>query len=72
MIKGNAPRWMPGGGLPSWPGLKGLTSRVSMQFQRVARGLADEEGISRVHLDMRICMSPQENSTGEQGAAPDG
>jgi len=42
------------GGLPSWPGLKGLTPSVSWQFQLRAKDWADAEGISRVHLDMRI------------------
>jgi hypothetical protein len=42
------------GGLPSWPGLKGLTPPVSLRFQRVAKDWADTEGISRAHLDMRI------------------
>lgn len=42
------------GGLPGWSGLKGLTPSVSLRFQRAARDWADAEGISRVHLDMRI------------------
>lgn len=42
------------GGLPTWPGLKGLTPSISWQFQHRAKDWADAEGISRVHLDMRI------------------
>lgn len=42
------------GGLPSWLGLKRLTPSVSWQFQLRAKDWADAEGISRVHLDMRI------------------
>jgi len=42
------------GRLPAWPGLKGLTPPVSLRFQAAARDWADTEGISRVHLDMRI------------------
>jgi len=44
------------GGLPTWPGLKRLTSTVSQEFQSVAKRWADAEGISRVHLDMRIWL----------------
>lgn len=44
------------GGLPSWPGLKRLTPAVSQKFQSTARDWADAEGISRVHLDMRIWL----------------
>ena len=44
-------------GLPSWPGLKGLTPHVSLRFQHAARDRADAEGISRVHLDMRIWLT---------------
>ena len=44
------------GGLPTWPGLKGLTPPVSVEFQRVAKDWADEEDISRIHLDMRIWL----------------
>lgn len=56
LVAGTLKRRVGRGGLPSWPGLKGLTPGVSMQFQRVARDLADAEGISRVHLDMRIWL----------------
>ncbi len=42
------------GGLPKWPGLIRLTPAVSLRFQRAARDWAGAEGISRVHLDMRI------------------
>ena len=45
------------GALPSWPGLKGLTPAVSVRFQYAARDWADTEGISRVHLDMRIWIT---------------
>lgn len=44
------------GGLPRWPGLKRLTPPVSEEFQSVAKRWADAEGISRVHLDMRIWL----------------
>lgn len=45
------------GGLPIWPGLKGLTPRVSLWFQHAARDWANTECISRVHLDMRIWVN---------------
>lgn len=47
-------RYVGRGQLPAWPGLKGLTPLVSLRFRRAARGWADAEGISRVHLDMRL------------------
>ncbi len=50
------------GTLPSWPGLKGLKPEVGLQFQRVARHWADAEGISRVHLDMRIWVEQRTKS----------
>ena len=44
------------GGLPKWPGLKRLTSVVSQKFQSEAKKWANSEGVSRVHLDMRIWL----------------
>jgi hypothetical protein len=53
------------GGLPRWPGLNGLTAEVSAKFQAVAAEVAVEQGISRVHLDMRLWTIERERN-GEQ------
>jgi hypothetical protein len=42
------------GKLPRWPGLNRLTEAVSAQFQSFARRFAISQGVSRVHLDMRL------------------
>jgi len=48
------------GELPRWPGLKGLTAKVSSEFQAFAKRVATEEGISRVHLDMQLWKAERE------------
>ena len=58
------------GTLPRWPGLNGLTPEVSARFQAFARQVAAQQGISRVHLDMRLWTTERERS-GEQAAAAD-
>jgi len=40
--------------LPRWAGLTGLTPEVSAIFQSYAKEVALSQGISRVHLDMRV------------------
>lgn len=39
------------GKLPSWPGVKHLTARVSTPYQEAASTEAAKRGISRIHLD---------------------
>ncbi len=56
------------GALPRWPGLNGLTPEVSAKFQAYARKVANDQGISRVHLDMRLWTLEREKN-GEQSAA---
>lgn len=58
------------GGLPRWPGLNRLTPEVSAKFQAFARQVAADQGISRVHLDMRLWTTERERN-GEQSAAAD-
>jgi hypothetical protein len=48
------------GQLPQWPGLKRLTPAVSSRFQTFAKRLASSQGISRVHLDMRLWAEERE------------
>jgi hypothetical protein len=50
------------GGLPRWPGLNGLTPGVSARFQAFARNVAAKQGISRVHLDMRLWTMEREKT----------
>lgn len=57
------------GGLPHWPGINGLTPEVSARFQTFARDIAAEQGISRVHLDMRLWTTERER-TGSQTRRP--
>lgn len=49
------------GQLPCWPGLNGLTPEISFKFQKFAKHFAANEGISRIHLDMRLWMDTREN-----------
>jgi len=58
------------GGLPRWPGLNGLTPEISAKFQAFARQVAAEQGISRVHLDMRLWTTERERN-GKQSASAD-
>lgn len=58
------------GHLPSWPGLNGLTPEVSLKFQEFAKQIALAQGISRVHLDMRLWTEERERN-GEQHDAAD-
>jgi len=58
------------GNLPQWPGLNRLTSVVSFEFQTFAKQVALAEGVSRVHLDMRLWTEERERN-GEQGAEAD-
>jgi len=55
------------GGLPRWPGLNGLTAEVSSKFQVFARQVAEEQGISRVHLDMRLWTTERERNGKPRG-----
>jgi hypothetical protein len=55
--------------LPRWPGLNGLTAEVSFKFQTFAKGVANEEGISRVHLDMRLWTTERERIVKSEGKA---
>jgi len=48
------------GKLPRWPGLNELTLDLSGSFQAFARQHAASEGISRVHLDMRLWTEERE------------
>lgn len=43
-----------GKSLPRWPGLNGLKPEISAKYQAFARQVAAEQGIVRVHLDMRL------------------
>jgi hypothetical protein len=52
------------GGLPRWPGLNRLTAEVSAEFQAFAAEVAVEQGISRVHLDMRLWTIGRERNGG--------
>ena len=52
----------PRGGLPQWPGLNRLTPEISAKYQRFAKVVAAEQGISRVHLDMRLWTSERERN----------
>lgn len=40
--------------LPQWPGLKWLKKNISEEFQSFAKQYALEQGVSRIHLDMRL------------------
>jgi len=51
------------GQLPRWPGLNGLTPEISAKFQAFARQVAVQQGISRVHLDMRLWTEERERNT---------
>ena len=53
------------GALSRWPGLNRLTPEISAKFQTFARQVAAEQGISRVHLDMRLWTTQRERN-GEQ------
>ena len=55
------------GALPRWPGLNQLKVDVSTRFQAFARELAASQGISRVHLDMRLWTDEREGN-GEPGS----
>lgn len=46
--------------LPHWPGINRLTSEISASFQAFARQVATQQGISRVHLDMRLWTTERE------------
>lgn len=48
--------------LPPWPGLNGLTPRVSAKFQAFAKRVAADHGISRVHLDMHLWTRERERT----------
>ena len=50
------------GELPCWPGLKRLNADVSSKFQSFAKQIASEQGISRVHLDMRLWTEEREKN----------
>jgi hypothetical protein len=54
------------GRLPHWPGLTGLTPDVSSKFQASAKQVALAQGVSRVHLDMRLWTKERERN-GESG-----
>jgi len=58
------------GNLPQWPGLNELTPDVSSKFQTFAKQVALAEGISRVHLDMRLWTEERERN-GERGVGAD-
>jgi hypothetical protein len=53
-------RMGPRGNLPQWPGLNRLTPDVSSKFQTFAKQVALAEGISRIHLDMRLWTEERE------------
>lgn len=44
------------GELPSWPGLKNLSTEVNFLFQSFAEELANKRGLARVHLDMYLWL----------------
>jgi hypothetical protein len=48
------------GELPQWPGLNGLRPDVSSKFQALAKRVASAQGISRIHLDMRLWAEERE------------
>lgn len=52
-LKRNAGR----GQLPIWPGLKGLKKEDSKRFQDHASGMAAQEGVPRVHLDIGMWVN---------------
>jgi hypothetical protein len=56
LVAGAMKRSASRGRLPHWPGLIGLTPEISREFQASAKECAAGEGISRVHLDMRLWM----------------
>jgi len=56
--------------LPRWKGLIGLLRDDSSKFQAFAKQLASGQGISRVHLDMRLWTKERERN-GEQAVVPD-
>jgi len=53
------------GELTRWPGLNGLTPDLSSRFQAFAKRVASEQGISRVHLDMRLWTVERERNAKE-------
>lgn len=53
------------GELPQWPGLNGLTPYVSSKFQALAKRVASTQGISRIHLDMRLWAEERERTANE-------
>jgi len=55
--------------LPRWPGLTGLTREVSAIFQAYAKQVALSQGISRVHLDMRVWTEERERNVEQPTAA---
>ncbi len=48
--------------LPPWPGLRHLTPEVSKAFQCVAKKIACDKHISRVHLDMLLWLDERESA----------
>jgi N-glycosylase/DNA lyase len=52
--------------LPRWPGLIKLTPDTSRRFQNVARKLARSQGISRVHLDMRLWTTERKKAVSKR------
>jgi len=58
------------GHLPRWPRLIKLERHDSSKFQAFAKSIASAQGISRVHLDMRLWAEERERN-GEQAGAPD-
>ncbi len=42
------------GELPRWPGLNNLTPDICEIFQSFAKRIAIDQGVSRVHLDIRL------------------
>ena len=57
------------GELPRWPGLNGLTPEISAKFQAFARQVALQQGISRVHLDMRLWTEERKRNGEPRGRA---
>jgi hypothetical protein len=65
LIASSLKRWVRNNGddpLPRWPGLNRLTPDISSRFQSAAKRRARSEGISRVHLDMRLWAREREKT----------